>query len=174
MHFEVFNDSRCQPSKMLSGRAPVDQTLMSGYRIHTLILNRWSVGTHTTKSAMMTKPVPALEVARGMAGIETDNEPKVLRRWNLFTIDTPLLWGQYWNTMDWLPIALVSALAVVTFVLCIVSSPSPKKKRHERGIVYQHDRYEIEPSDVPQFEPTWRNEPCESLSHKNPKGWSRS
>jgi hypothetical protein len=81
--------------------------------------------------------------------------------------------------MDWLLIALMSGFAIVTIILCVVCSPSPKKKRHERLIVYHHDGYEIEPAEVPQFEPTWRNEqwenlPAVQLKRKNSKGRSRS
>ena len=99
--------------------------------------------------------------------------------WNLLTIDAPLLWSQYWNTMEWLLIALVSAFAIVTTILCVVCSHSPKEKRPERVILYHHDGYEIEPANVPQFEPTWRcegseNLPAITLKHQNPKGGSRA
>ena len=81
--------------------------------------------------------------------------------------------------MDWLLIALVSAFAIVTAVLCVVCSRSPKENRQERVIVYHHDGYEIEPADVPQFNPTWRNErwgnlPAVQLKHQDSKGASRS
>jgi len=118
-------------------------------------------------------------IAHGWRCIETENEPNVLSLWNLLTIDAPLLWGQYWNTMDWLLIAMASAFAIVTAVLCVVCSRSPKEKRHERLIVYHRDGYEIEPAEVPEFNPTWRNERWGILSaaqprHRNQKGGSRA
>ena len=101
-------------------------------------------------------------------------------RYGTFLPSTPpLLWGQYWNTMDWLLIAMASAFAIVTVVLCVVCSRSPKEKRHERLIVYHRDGYEIEPAEVPEFNPTWRNERWGILSapqprHRNQKGGSRA
>lgn len=106
----------------------------------------------------------------------TEDEPNVLRRWNLLTIDAPLLWSQYWNTMNWFPIALASTLAIVTTVLCVVCSRSSKKEDdRERVIIYHDNGYEIEPAAVPPFEPTWRNEnrgslPREQLQHQKSKG----
>jgi hypothetical protein len=79
--------------------------------------------------------------------------------------------------MDWLLIALVSAFAIVTTVLCVVCFRFPKENRQERVILFHHDGYHIEPANVPQFEPSWRHEGSENLSapkfkHKNPKGGS--
>ena len=81
--------------------------------------------------------------------------------------------------MDWLLIALVSAFAIVTTILCVVCSRSPKEKGQERVILYNDGRYEIEPANVPQFESTWRHEgsenlPAIELEHQNPKGGSRA
>jgi hypothetical protein len=81
--------------------------------------------------------------------------------------------------MDLLLICLVSAFAIVTTILCVVCSRSPKEKRQERVILYHHDGYEIEPANVPQFESTWRNEqwgslPTVQLKHQNSKGGPRS
>jgi len=81
--------------------------------------------------------------------------------------------------MNWLLTALLSAFAVVTAILCFICCRSPKESRRERVIVYHHDGYEIEPADVPQFEPSWRNQQSENLApaefmNQRPKGWSRS
>jgi len=81
--------------------------------------------------------------------------------------------------MDWLLIALLSAFTIVTTVLCVVCFRSPTEKRQERVVIYYDDGYEIEPANVPKFEPTWRNEGSENLSsikikHQNPKGGFRA
>jgi len=81
--------------------------------------------------------------------------------------------------MNWLLTALLSALAVVTATLCFICCRSPKESRRERVIVYHHDGYEIEPADVPQFEPSWRNQQSENLAaaefmNQKSKGRSRS
>ena len=81
--------------------------------------------------------------------------------------------------MDWLLIALVTAFAIVTTILCVVCSRSPKKKDQERVILYNHGSYEIEPANVPQFESTWRNQGSENLptikpKRQDPKGGSNA
>jgi len=92
-------------------------------------------------------------------GSDLKNEPNVLQRWNLFTIDAPLLWGQYRYTMDWLLIATAFAFAIVTILLCVGYSRSGRRPDHrERVIICPDDGSGIEPSDVAQFSPTWRNE----------------
>jgi hypothetical protein len=80
--------------------------------------------------------------------------------------------------MDCVLIALVASFAMVTIVLCFFRAHSPTEKLHERLIVYHYDGYEIEPAEVPPFEPTWRNEQLKNLSavdlkHQNSKDGSR-
>jgi hypothetical protein len=81
--------------------------------------------------------------------------------------------------MEWLLIALVAAFAIVTIILCIVCSRSPKANRRDRIVVYHRDGDEIEPAEVPEFNPTWQNErwgifSAAQLKHQNSKGGSRS
>jgi hypothetical protein len=82
---------------------------------------RWKTRPTSPRSRIDPPPVGPPEI-----------DPNVLTSWNFFTIDVPLLWGQYWDKMDWLLIAIVSAFAIVTIFLGVCCFHSPKVKQHPK------------------------------------------
>ena len=60
--------------------------------------------------------------------------------------------------MDW---ALIAAMTLfflmVATALCVNYLISRKGKRENREVGYKREEFEINPANVPEFKPTWRN-----------------
>ena len=59
--------------------------------------------------------------------------------------------------MDWVLIAAVTVVSVLTATALCVKYLRSRAKRGKRQVGYLRDEIRINAADVPQFKPTWRN-----------------